>query len=80
MKVYVVLHHKGSLIYDYCGISATLEGAKEIIQGILDEGFEDKQLSSCAQFEYDSYWVFIIDYERFEIWEEVIQRNVKEEE
>lgn len=75
MKVYVVLRKiDDEYIYDYCGVSATLDGAKEIIQDILDEQYEDEdeQLSSFAQYDYSTYWVYVIDGMLFEIWEEVI--------
>ena len=73
MKVYVVLRKiDDEYIYDYCGVSATLDGAKDILQDILDEQFEDEQFSSFAQQDYSTYWVYIIDGVQFEIWEEVI--------
>lgn len=73
MKVYVVLRKvDDEYIYDYCGVSATLDGAKEILQDILDEQYEDEQLSSFEQQDYSTYWVYVIDGVQFEIWEEVI--------
>lgn len=73
MKVYVVLRKiDDEYIYDYCGVSATLDGAREILQDILDEQYEDEQLSSFEQQDYSTYWIYIIDGVQFEIWEEVI--------
>ena len=73
MKVYVVLRKiDDEYIYDYCGVSATLDGAKEILQDILDEQYEDEQLSSFEQQDYSTYWVYVIDGVVFEIWEEAI--------
>lgn len=73
MKVYVVLRKvDDEYIYDYCGVSATLDGAKEILQDILDEQYEDEQLCSFEQQDYSTYWVYVIDGVQFEIWEEVI--------
>ena len=74
MKVYVVLRKvDNGYIYDYCGVSTTLDNAKELLQEILDEQYEDGQeLSSFEQQDYGNYWVYIIDGVQFEIWEEVI--------
>lgn len=74
MKVYVVLRKVNyEYTYDYCGVSATLDGAKEILQEVLDEQYEDGQLlSSFEQQDYSNYWIYVIDGVQFEIWEEVI--------
>lgn len=72
MKVCVVLRKIYDDIYDYCGVSATLDGAREILQDIVDEQYEDEQLSSFEQQDYSTYWIYIIDGVQFEIWEEVI--------
>ncbi len=74
MKVYVVLRKiEDEYMYDYCGVSATLDGAKETLQEVLDELYEDEQqLSSFEEQDYSNYWVYIIDGVQFEIWEEVI--------
>lgn len=74
MKVYVVLRKiEDEYMYDYCGVSATLDDAKEILQEVLDELYEDgQQLSSFEEQDYINYWVYIIDGVQFEIWEEVI--------
>ena len=74
MKVYVVVRKiEDGYMYDYCGVSATLDGAKEILQDVLDELYEDEQqLSSFEEQDYINYWVYIIDGVQFEIWEEVI--------
>ncbi len=73
MKVYVVLRKvDNEYIYDYCGVSATLDGAKVILQDILDEQYEDEQLSSFEQQDFSTYWVYIIDGVQFEIWEEEV--------
>jgi len=74
MKVYVVLRKiDDGHIYGYCGVFATLDNAKESLQEVLDEQYEDKQeLSSFEEQDYGNYWVYIIDGVQFEIWEEVI--------
>lgn len=74
MKVYVVVRNVNyECVYDYCGVAATLDKAKEILQDILDNQFEiEESLTSFEVQDCGNYWVYIIDGVQFEIWEEVI--------
>ena len=75
MKVYVVLRKiEDGYNYDYCGVAASEEKAREILQDVIDEFYDDDddQLHSFEQQDYDNYWIYIIDGVQFEIWEEMI--------